>query len=165
MASRAERRRAMFCDLALTCALSLGNAHRANPDGTTLQRLRTTEPLVRTAIEEGQRRSPTFASLVDMIERSGTFVYVTRAFMLPHRMEGCLVPNRSRTGHLSAGRHGHTESGIVGFLVDSRHDGVLDARCVNETQRFTAVTTSCWKISSADLPLKARPQDGGSRRG
>jgi hypothetical protein len=51
-------------------------------------------------IEEGQRRSPTFASLVAMIERWDTFVYVTRAHMLPHRMEGCVVPSGSRTGHL-----------------------------------------------------------------
>ena len=90
----------MFCQLALTCALWLGNTQGANPDETTLQRLRTPEPVVRTAIEDGRRRSSTFAVLVDRIERSGTFVYVTRAHMLPHRMEGCLVPSPSRTGHL-----------------------------------------------------------------
>jgi hypothetical protein len=89
----------MFCELALTCALSLSHAQGANAD-PTLQRLRTPDPVIRAAIEDGRRRSPTVASLVDTIERSDTFVYVTRAFMLPHRMEGCLVPSRSRTGHL-----------------------------------------------------------------
>ena len=65
-----------------------------------IERLRTTEPVVQAAIDEGRRRSPTFASLVDAIERSDTIVYVTRAHMLPHRMDGCLTPSRTRSRYL-----------------------------------------------------------------
>ena len=90
----------MFCHLTLTCALGLAPVHGGDSDDGTLQRLRTTESVVQAAIDEGRRRSPTFASLVEAIEHSNTFVYVTRALMLPHRMEGCLVPSRSRTGSL-----------------------------------------------------------------
>jgi hypothetical protein len=53
------------------------------------------------AIDEGRLRSPTFASLVEAIERSNVFVYVTRAQKLPHhRMEGCLVPSGSQSRYL-----------------------------------------------------------------
>ena len=98
----------MFCHLTLTCALGLAPVHGGDSDDGTLQRLRTTESVVQAAIDEGRRRSPTFASLVEVIEQSNTFVYVTREhmlphqmkLMLPHRMEGCLVPSRSRTGSL-----------------------------------------------------------------
>jgi hypothetical protein len=40
---------------------------------------------------EGRHRSPTFAALVERIERADTLVYIVRVHSLPHRMEGSLV--------------------------------------------------------------------------
>jgi len=57
----------------------------------TLQKLRTTDRIVSEAIRAGVLESATFASLVEIIERSNTIVYVARRLKLPHRMEGCLV--------------------------------------------------------------------------
>jgi len=56
--------------------------------------------MIRAAIDEGRRRSPTFGSLVETVERSNTFVYVLRANMLPHQMEGCLVSSSSQSQYL-----------------------------------------------------------------
>jgi hypothetical protein len=90
----------MFCHVTLTCALGLAAVHGVESDDHTLQRLRTTDPVIHTAIEEGRRRSPTFVSLVETIERSDTIVYVTRAYMLPHRLEGYLAPSPTRSQYL-----------------------------------------------------------------
>src|SRR5262245_43671915 len=65
-----------------------------------LQRLRTTEPRVAAAIDEGRHRSPTFAILVDAVERSALVVYVARAHQLSHGIEGAVVPPRSRSRYL-----------------------------------------------------------------
>lgn len=66
-----------------------------------IERLRTTDPVIQAAIEEGRRRSPTFVSLIEAVERSNMFVYVTRAQKLPHHgMEGCLVPSPSQSRYL-----------------------------------------------------------------
>jgi len=54
-------------------------------------RIRTLEPSVLAIVREGQRRSPTFAALIERIERSDTWVYIVRVYTLPHRMEGSLV--------------------------------------------------------------------------
>ncbi len=59
--------------------------------GPSLHRLRTTDPIVSAAIQDGMRRSPTFATLVEVIERSTIFVYLVRTHTLPHHMDGCLV--------------------------------------------------------------------------
>jgi hypothetical protein len=90
----------MFCQVTLTCALGLAAVHGVESDDHTLQRLRTTDPVIRTAIEEGRRRSPTFTSLVEAIERVNTLVYVTRAQKLPRRMEGCLVATQTGSQQL-----------------------------------------------------------------
>jgi hypothetical protein len=76
--------------LMLTTALLTGPQTDA-ARGNTFLRIRTTEPIVLAIIQEGRRRSPTFAALVERVERSDAFVYVVRAHTLPHGMEGCLV--------------------------------------------------------------------------
>jgi hypothetical protein len=89
--SSAPKEGAMEAGLILTLVL-LGISSVTSPDAVkTLVRLRTTESAVQELIGDGQRRSPTFAALVDTIERSDTFVYVARVHRLPHAMEGCLV--------------------------------------------------------------------------
>jgi hypothetical protein len=65
-----------------------------------LRRLRTTEPVVSTAIRQGQRRSSTFAMLVDAVERSDMIVYVERVRMRPHHMEGYLAPSGAQSRYL-----------------------------------------------------------------
>jgi hypothetical protein len=91
----------MFCPVTLTCALGLAPLQAIDSDNHPLQRLRTTDAVILAAIDEGRRRSPTFASLVEAVERSNMFVYVRRAQMLPHRMEGCLVASGSRSRYLN----------------------------------------------------------------
>lgn len=59
--------------------------------GPFLHRLRTTDPIVSAAIQDGIRRSATFAALVDVVEHSPIFVYMVRTHTLPHQMDGCLV--------------------------------------------------------------------------
>ena len=82
----------MSLKLVLTLAIPLVNAAVVDTDANnTLHRLRTTDPMVLAMIQEGQRRAPTFAALVDTVERSDTFVYVARIHTLPHAMDGCLV--------------------------------------------------------------------------
>jgi hypothetical protein len=77
---------------ALLLMLTVQMAGTPGPDaGTSPHRLRTIDPIVSAVIREGKRRSPTFAALVDIVDRSDTFVYVVRAHTLPHGMEGCLV--------------------------------------------------------------------------
>jgi hypothetical protein len=91
----------MFCEVTLTCALALASGHGVDSDDSPLQRLRTTDAVILAAIDEGRRRSPTFASLVEAIERSNVFVYVMRAQKLPHHgMDGCLVPSGSQSRYL-----------------------------------------------------------------
>ena len=80
----------MFVDLLVALAIHSADLWAVHGD-TTLHRLRTTDPIVTTVIREAIRRSPTFASLVDTVEASDTFVYIVRAYPLPHDMEGCLV--------------------------------------------------------------------------
>lgn len=63
----------------------------------SLVRIRTVEPIVLGILQEGRRRSPTFAALIDRVERSNTFVYVVRGHTLPHGMEGCLVHEGSQS--------------------------------------------------------------------
>jgi len=65
-----------------------------------LRRLRTADPIVSSAIREGQRRSSTFATLVDIVERSDTIVYVQRMPVRPHRMEGYLAPTGAQSRYL-----------------------------------------------------------------
>jgi hypothetical protein len=60
-------------------------------DASQFLRIRTLEPGVLAIVQEGRRRSPTFAALVERIERSDTWVYIVRVHTLPHRMEGSLV--------------------------------------------------------------------------
>jgi hypothetical protein len=74
----------------LTTALLTVVVHNTDAN-RTLHRLRTTDPLVLAVIGAGQRRSPTFAALVEVVEQSDALVYVVRAHTLPHGMDGCLV--------------------------------------------------------------------------
>ncbi len=76
--------------------LALGLASGAmelsyQPEPVTPQRLRSSETLVLETIQEGIRRSPTFAELVQVVERSDFFVYVERVKSLPNGMRGCLL--------------------------------------------------------------------------
>jgi hypothetical protein len=82
----------------LLLTLAVGPQITSGPD--SIERLRTTDAVIQAAIDDGRRRSPTFALLVDAIERSNLSVYVTRALTLPHRMEGCLVANATGSRHL-----------------------------------------------------------------
>jgi hypothetical protein len=86
--------------LLLALMLQLGAASAET--GKTLWKLRTTDRIVSEAIQAGIRESATFSSLVDVIERSNTIVYVARTLKLPHRMEGCLVhgPGNQRYPYL-----------------------------------------------------------------
>ena len=59
--------------------------------GPSLHQLRTTDSIVSAVIQDGMRRSPTFAALVEVVERSAIFVYIVRTHTLPHHMDGCLV--------------------------------------------------------------------------
>ncbi len=66
--------------------------------GTTLYKLRATDKLASAAIQEGRQRSATFASLVEIVERSDTLVYVVSVHKLPHDMVGCLVHEGQGSG-------------------------------------------------------------------
>jgi hypothetical protein len=54
-------------------------------------RLRPLDPLAASAIEAGRRRSPTFAALVQVVERSEFVVHVESSRRLDSGMQGCLV--------------------------------------------------------------------------
>ena len=82
------------------CLLCLTQAQPGQSERGPQQRLRTDEAQVRVAIEEGRRGSPTFAALVELIDRSALFVYVARSPTLPRPMEGCLVPTPTNSGYL-----------------------------------------------------------------
>src|SRR6185295_15549911 len=138
------------------CALALAPVHGGDSDDGTLQRLRTTEPVVRAAIDEGRRRSPTLASLVEAIEHSKTLVYVTRAFMLPHRMEGCLEPGTSRCCLPWVW-------GRTGRSWCSRTNCSMSARCWTpeaDTTRPPSIRSSCGSVSGN----LAHPQSGMKRQ-
>ena len=128
----------------LTCALWLAPVPGVDADEHPLQRLRTTDPVILAAIDEGRRRSPTFVSLVEAIERSNMFVYVTRAQKLPHRMEGCLVPSRFQSRYLNvliAMRLGPDRT-IVVVAHELQHvREVLDAGGGNDQAAFDSLFT------------------------
>lgn len=84
--------------ISLTLALSglLATSLPSSPatDETSmppLEKLRSTDARTLAMVEDGYRRSPTFARLVDAIERSDKFVYVERVGTLSHGMRGCLL--------------------------------------------------------------------------
>lgn len=60
-------------------------------DANTLHRLRSMDLAIRKTIDEGCRRSPTFAALVDYLERSSFIVYVEQAATLRDGMKGTLL--------------------------------------------------------------------------
>lgn len=67
-------------------------------DVITLHRLRSMDLTIRKTIDEGCRRSPTFAALVDYLERSSFIVYVEQVATLRDGMTGTLL-------HGGAGPH------------------------------------------------------------
>jgi hypothetical protein len=90
----------MFDEIVLALVVALTQLDRAGSPGERLMKLRTTEPTVAAAIEEGRNGAPSFASLVDTVERSRAIVYVIRMHVLPHGMEGCVVPGSPDTPYL-----------------------------------------------------------------
>lgn len=60
-------------------------------DAITLHRLRSMDATIRAAIDEGCRRSPTFAALVDHLERSSFIVHVEQVATLRDGMRGALL--------------------------------------------------------------------------
>ena len=60
-------------------------------DPITLHRLRSMDVAIRATIDEGCRRSPTFAALVDDLERSSLIVYVEQVASLRDGMRGTLL--------------------------------------------------------------------------
>ncbi|MGH9384812.1 MAG: hypothetical protein ACRD2N_11050 [Vicinamibacterales bacterium] len=70
------------------------------PDTIVLKRLRSTETVVLATIQDGYRRSPTFAELVNNIERWDLFVYVERVRTLANGMRGCLLHGGSGSRYL-----------------------------------------------------------------
>jgi hypothetical protein len=68
--------------------IAAGDTHGG---GASMPHLRPRGPLAAAAIEEGSRRSPTFAELVRAIEGSQFIVYVESSRKLKEGMRGCLV--------------------------------------------------------------------------
>ena len=60
-------------------------------DAITLYRLRSMDVTIRATIDAGCRRSPTFAALVDHLERSSLIVYVEQVATLSDGMRGTLL--------------------------------------------------------------------------
>jgi len=79
--------------------------------------LRTADPVVLAALEQGREQSQTFANLVDRIESARTIVHIVRVIALPHGMEGCLVP-----GSTHDVREGMAESPVHYLKVLVRMD-------------------------------------------
>jgi hypothetical protein len=80
--------------LSLMQAVAVASAVHApadRGDEVTLLRLRTMDPSIRATIDEGCRRSPTFAALVRDLERSTFIVYVEHVRVLRDGMRGTLL--------------------------------------------------------------------------
>ena len=134
----------MFCHVTLTCALWLAPVQGVDSDDHPLQRLRTPDSVILAAIDEGRRRSPTFASLVDAIERSNIVVYVVRAQKLPYGLEGCLVASRSRSHTLKVliARRSGLDWTIMTIAHELQHvREVLDAGGGNDQAAFDSLFT------------------------
>src|SRR5262249_19631533 len=72
-------------------AMMLLAGAQTDPVGAdTFFRIRTSELKVLASVQEGRRRSSTFAALVERVKR-GTFTYIVRAHRLPHGVDGCPV--------------------------------------------------------------------------
>ena len=82
----------MLLSLMLAAGLtSLLQAPTDEGGGNGLRCLRSMEPSVPATSDEGCRQSPTFAALVDDLERSSFVVYVEQAPMLRDGMRGALL--------------------------------------------------------------------------
>ena len=82
----------MLLSLILAAGLSSGPQTPSEAPGTVaVGRVRSLDATIRATIEEGCRRSPAFAELVDRIERSDRLVYVEQAPTLSNRMRGALL--------------------------------------------------------------------------
>ena len=82
----------MLLSLMLAASLTSGlHAQADKRDEIPLRRLRSIDPSIRATIDEGCRRSPTFAALVDDLERSSFIVYVEQVPTLRDGMRGALL--------------------------------------------------------------------------
>ena len=82
----------MLLSLMLAAGLTSALLAPADTEDTiTLHRLRSMDLAIQATIDEGCRRSPTFAALVDYLERSSFIVYVEQAATLRDGMRGTLL--------------------------------------------------------------------------
>lgn len=82
----------MLLSLILVAGLTSGLQAPSDEGGAiTLRRLRSMDVTIRATIDEGCRRSPTFAALVDYLERSSFIVYVEQVPRLRDGMRGALL--------------------------------------------------------------------------
>lgn len=80
----------MLWALMLVAGLTSG-LQTPTDEGGVITRLRSVDPAIRATIDEGCRRSPTFATLVDYLERSSLVVYVEQVRTLRDGMQGALL--------------------------------------------------------------------------
>lgn len=78
----------MLLSVMLAAGLSSGPQAPSDEPRTTSLRVRSLDASIRATIDEGCRRSPAFAELVERIERSDRFVYVELVRSLRHGMKG-----------------------------------------------------------------------------
>lgn len=91
----------MVISLLLVASVWAGGQNRVDVgEAPTLQRLRSLDASIRATIEEGCRRSPSFARLVDDVERSRFVVYVEQVATLRDGMRGALLHGGSGPGYL-----------------------------------------------------------------
>jgi hypothetical protein len=82
----------MLLSLMLVAGLTSGLQAPTDEGGVlTLRRLRSIDASIRATFDEGCRRSPTFAALVNDLERSGFVVYVEQVLALRDGMRGALL--------------------------------------------------------------------------
>lgn len=82
----------MLLSLILVAGLTPGLQAPIDEEGViALRRVRSVDASIRATIDEGCRRSPTFAALVDYLERSSFVVYVEQVPTLRDGMRGALL--------------------------------------------------------------------------
>ncbi len=82
----------MLLSMMLVAGLTSGLQAPTDEEGViTLRRVRSLDASIQATIDEGCRRSPTFAALVNDLERSGYVVYVEQVPALRDGMRGALL--------------------------------------------------------------------------
>jgi hypothetical protein len=84
----------------LLASLFPGTQTQAERGASPLRRLRSLDASIQLTIEDGCRRSPTFAEIVDDIERSDLIIYVEQVPKLRNGMTGALLHDGTERRYL-----------------------------------------------------------------